>query len=149
MIRALSNGDILVRGILLVRVQCTTHASGNTKRTYKNTRTNHLVHWKSTHDAQYSHHSSRETRKLFKVNLVVDFFYMCDHMKEMCARSVWEWIWGSFQSLRPFVRVKSYTRNNHVCVKGHPGTGRWRTSLSFGTIHAKRFCFSQNIKNST
>ncbi len=62
--------EIFLREILLVRVQYARAMhytrAGNTKRAHKNTRARII----RCVDAEYSHHSSRDTRKLFAVNLV-------------------------------------------------------------------------------
>ena len=75
--------------ILLVRVQYARAMhytrAGNTKRAHKNTRARIIrCVEKNTRDAEYSHHSSRDTRKLFKVNLVPT----CVISAKLCARSV-------------------------------------------------------------
>lgn len=68
--------EIFLCEILLVRVQYARAMhytrAGNTKRAHKNTRARIIwcVEKHTTRDAEYSHHSSRDTRKLFAVNLV-------------------------------------------------------------------------------
>ena len=106
MIRAWSNGDILVSEILLVQVQYARAMhytrAGNTKRAHKNTRARII----RCVDAEYSHHSSRDTRKLFAVNLVPTCVIKGDAREKRFSVNL-----GFFSYASSFVRVQSYTRN--------------------------------------
>lgn len=113
MIRAWSNGDILVSEILLVRVQYARAMhytrAGNTKRAHKNTRARII----RCVDAEYSHHSSRDTRKLFAVNLVPTCVIKGDAREKRFRVNL-----GFFSYASSFVRVQSYTRNTRAVVQG-------------------------------
>ena len=73
MIRALSNGDILVRGILLVRVQYTRAMyytrAGNTKRTHKNTRARIIWCIENPPVMRSIHTTPRETPESFSQSI--------------------------------------------------------------------------------
>ena len=118
MIRAWSNGDILVSEILLVQVQYARAMhytrAGNTKRAHKNTRARIIrCVEKNTRDAEYSHHSSRDTRKLFAVNLVPTCVIKGDAREKRFRVNL-----GFFSYASSFVRVQSYTRNTRAFVQG-------------------------------
>jgi hypothetical protein len=127
--------EIFLCEILLVRVQYARvmhyTRAGNTKRAHKNTRARII----RCVDAEYSHHSSRDTRKLFAVNLVPTCVIKGDAREKRFSVNL-----GFFSYASSFVRVQSYTRNTRAFVRGLV-QGRFkikRTSLRFRT-RSKRF----------
>ena len=88
--------------------------AGNTKRAHKNTRARIIrCVENSTRDAEYSHHSSRDTRKLFAVNLVPTCVIKGDAREKRFRVNL-----GFFSYASSFVRVQSYTRNTRAFVQG-------------------------------
>ena len=105
--------EIFLSEILLVRVQYARAMhytrAGNTKRAHKNTRARII----RCVDAEYSHHSSRDTRKLFAVNLVPTCVIKGDAREKRFSVNL-----GFFSYASSFVRVQSYTRNTRAFVQG-------------------------------
>ena len=105
--------EIFLCEILLVRVQYARAMhytrAGNTKRAHKNTRARII----RCVDAEYSHHSSRDTRKLFAVNLVPTCVIKGDAREKRFRVNL-----GFFSYASSFVRVQSYTRNTRAFVQG-------------------------------
>ena len=110
--------------ILLVRVQYARAMhytrAGNTKRAHKNKRARIIrCVENSTRDAEYSHHSSRDTRKLFAVNLVPTCV-----IKGVAREKRFRVNPGLFFSDVSSVRARTILHPQHsrVCTRSRPGT---------------------------